>query len=85
MVRKVVSVADAMGRWHAAGKPKRTPEEIARIFDDICRQCEHYEGDTAAGHCRMCGCQLRRSGGLLNKIEMATEECPMGKWGGDSP
>ena len=78
MSRQVASFTAAQVRWITAGRPVRSPERIAEIFTQLCRPCEHFRpGRTEdEGSCRLCGCCLRRNGGLLNKIKMATEQCP---------
>jgi hypothetical protein len=77
MVRKAVRYAGAVARWVAAGSPERSADEVERIFDTICKPCEFFR----EGSCRTCGCRVARSGAaLLNKIKMATEKCPKGKW-----
>ena len=76
----------AVTRWEKAGKPTRTPAEIRRIFEEVCRNCEHFEpieGKPWRGRCKVCGCYLGRHAHRLlrgNKIAMKTENCPLGKW-----
>lgn len=75
--KKVVRYAGAVSRWVLAGKPERSQEEVARIYDTICKPCEFFKNDS----CVTCGCRVRRSGAaLLNKISMDTESCPKKKW-----
>ena len=67
----------ALSRWIKAGRPVRSEEEIKRIFEDFCKPCEAYE----EGTCRYCGCHVNLvKAAPLNKIAMATEECPLEKW-----
>lgn len=74
---KVANYVGAIGRWVKAGRPERTKEEVERIFDTICKPCQFF----LEGSCRTCGCRVARSGAaLLNKIKMATEDCPKKKW-----
>jgi len=64
----------AVARWIAAGFPKRSDEEVDRIYA-VCQQCEAFHAD---GYCRKCGCCLNRSRhAMANKIRMATEHCPL--------
>lgn len=83
IARKVSSFTAAQARWLAAGSPVRSGQRIAEIFA-VCQECDHFRAGAAEGHgtCRLCGCCLRRFGGLLNKIRMATEGCPAkpAKW-----
>lgn len=76
-VRQAAAFVTAQGRWLAAGCPIRSAERIKEIFA-LCRACENFwPGATEEeGVCRLCGCRLRSVGGLLNKIQMATEGCP---------
>jgi hypothetical protein len=74
----VAHYARAVTRWTLAGFPTRDASEVARIEAEHCRPCTpHYR----AGRCAQCGCRVT-SGGLavVNKIAMATERCPVGKW-----
>lgn len=77
LARRAASFAGAQSRWLTAGRPMRSVERIEELFA-ICQECEHFRpGAThVEGTCRLCGCRLRRVGGLLNKIQMATEGCP---------
>lgn len=83
LVREAVSFVGAQARWLAAGCPLRSAERVKEIFA-VCRGCENFKpGATEEeGVCRLCGCRLRSAGGLLNKIQMATEGCPAipAKW-----
>jgi hypothetical protein len=74
----------ALSRWIKAGRPIRGEEEIARIFETCCKPCEAYEEESST--CRCCGCRVSLvQAATLNKIAMATEECPLDNWGlGDS-
>ena len=66
----------ALARWTAAGMPTREQAEVKRL-EAICRECEHYR----KGRCAKCGCCVSKSRvAVLNKIKMATENCPVEKW-----
>ena len=68
----------ALSRWIKEGRPVREEGEIKRIFETHCKPCEDYDGTV----CHHCGCRVNLTkAAMLNKIAMATEECPMGKWG----
>jgi hypothetical protein len=70
----------ALYRWLKAGRPARSEEEIKQIFETHCLTCEAYEEGSSS--CRYCGCRVNRlTVPPLNKIAMATEECPVEKWG----
>ena len=67
----------ALSRWIKAGRPVREEVEIKRIFETCCEPCEAYDGSV----CRHCGCRVNLAkAATLNKIAMATEKCPEGKW-----
>lgn len=77
-IKKIKKYGTAVKKWVDAGKPLRTDEEIVRIYDEICVPCEHFKEDS----CGLCGCRLKRDvANATNKIAMATEECPINKWG----
>jgi len=76
------SAAEAHVKWLAAGCPVRSEAEIQEAFE-ICHSCNEFEphaSKTDCGTCGLCGCHLKRAGGILNKIRMATEHCPIEKW-----
>lgn len=65
----------AYARWAAAGLPVLDAEQVARRRA-ACDACD--QRDPEQDRCRACGCYL--SGVILNKIRMATEDCPLGRW-----
>lgn len=78
-------------RWEAAGRPVRTDEQVDAILADHCATCPYF-ADARCTH-PLCGCQIRSSAGerqqllswlipaaMLNKLRMATERCPDGRW-----
>lgn len=75
--------AKAITKWVAAGKPKRSDEDVARILA-ICQsnECGKYAVNALiGGRCTVCGCRVNSSQmALANKIRMATEECPQQRW-----
>jgi hypothetical protein len=75
----IATYGHAVLRWLAAGRPVRSPEEVAAIFRDHCLGCEFYNAQS--GRCKICGCRVKREGhAVLNKIAMATEHCPKRYW-----
>ncbi|MHC4686763.1 MAG: hypothetical protein ACYTEW_20995 [Planctomycetota bacterium] len=73
--------AQALARWTAAGFPVRSQAEVGRIYEEFCTPCTYLVG----GRCRKCGCGVNQSRvAVLNKIKMATEDCPEGKWNNDA-
>lgn len=65
------TVVTAAMMWVSQCSPVRSKSEQAAIMA-ICRDCEHYSPEKH--RCVKCGCYLKQ------KIKMATESCPMGKW-----
>ena len=93
---QAVRYLTAIERWRAAGKPERTDEEVDQILREHCSQCVYFD----AGRCKheQCGCRVRSSAGeretflgryvsrgLVNKLRMATERCPLNKWHASGP
>lgn len=71
IVVKMASATKAYTRWALNGFRERTDEERFALTL-ICSQCDKYNAEKNT--CRVCGC------GLPQKIKMATEKCPLGKW-----
>jgi hypothetical protein len=62
--------------WAKSGLKTVTADQFeARI--EICKGCELWEGSGFAGtgRCKKCGCSTQA------KLRMATEKCPIDKWG----
>lgn len=62
----------ARHRWTKAGKPERTDEEVAEIYDTFCKPCKFFTGTG----CKLCGCLINRERRHMNKLRWATEKCP---------
>ena len=78
-IQRLRSYAKATARWIAAGRPKRSDSEVTRIYDEVCTPCSDFDKERES--CRICGCRVSKSRrALLNKLRMATESCPAGKW-----
>ena len=71
----------AVERWRKAGQPVRNDGEMEACLS-VCRQCEHYAMRAKTlGYCTICGCNVSTLRiGQLNKIRMATENCPESRW-----
>jgi|GEM_PF-4764681 len=67
--------ATAMTKWALAAFPCRSQEEITARFA-ICQSCEHFQNQ----QCMQCGCLCNEKNHLMNKLTLATETCPVGKW-----
>ncbi len=61
----------AAAKWIAAGRPVRSKERM-RELHAICEACPRFHDHA----CTLCGCPVRRSGVLRNKLAWATESCP---------
>ena len=62
--------------WMEAGKPYRTEEEMAAIYE-VCKECPFFEKTTGpGGKCGVCGCYLSPTRYYANKISWATTSCP---------
>lgn len=78
MRTRISNYKAAVSYWTDAGKPVRDKQEVEAIYESLCKPCERYNGKS----CTLCGCKVNKSAkALLNKIRMATEVCPLGKWG----
>jgi len=75
LIIRGLNFASAMLRWASSGMPRRTQSEIDERLA-ICQGCPHF----ADNHCRVCGCACVETNQLINKLALATEECPLGKW-----
>lgn len=79
IINRAVRYSKALTRWLASGRPTRSAKEINKILQ-ICQACSNYDHDKKI--CKICGCRLSRDPrAWQNKIAMATEHCPICKWG----
>lgn len=72
----------AVANWISRGRPKRSDDEVRELFA-ICTACTpHFRpNNESVGSCGLCGCRLSIGGSAMtNKLRMATESCPDGKW-----
>jgi hypothetical protein len=77
---KVKNFAVASAKHVAAGMPMASDEEILRRHD-ICMACEFMKD----GACTKCGCPIVRAKQYVSKLSWADSECPVGKWGKETP
>lgn len=54
-------------------KPVMAEETVIQARQAICTQCDKF--DVAASRCTACGCKTNL------KLRLATERCPLDKWG----
>lgn len=76
---KASNYAAALVKWIKAGRPARTQAEIDQLLADHCSPCDRFRNGT----CSSCGCRVNRDTlPFKNKLAMATESCPLGKFHG---
>lgn len=76
---KIKNYYGAVRRWVANGRPSRNKEEIKALFEEHCKGCDRY--DTEKHACKNCGCTVSTdSSPLGNKLAMASEHCPLGRF-----
>lgn len=76
---KVKNYFGAVRRWVANGRPTRSQEEIDKLFKENCESCERYDKERHA--CKNCGCTVSMDASpLSNKLAMASERCPLGRF-----
>lgn len=69
-----INFASAMARWTSSGFKTRTQSEIDERLA-ICKECPEFNGNA----CAKCGC-LCNADGVINKLALKSESCPIGKW-----
>lgn len=72
----VQSLAKSAVYWAGSGF-RHSNEQTIRHRISICQSCEFWKAEAFnnTGRCMKCGCST------WAKIRMATESCPIGKWG----
>lgn len=75
LVVRGLNFARALARWAAAGFATRSQDTIAERLA-ICQECPHF----VKNHCAKCGCACVEKNRLMNKLALASEKCPIGKW-----
>lgn len=75
IAKGLINFVLAQVRNVAHGCPKCTEQEIADRLA-VCEACEHFTGTA----CKICLCNCCNKPTLLNKLYLATERCPLGKW-----
>jgi hypothetical protein len=83
--QRIWNYVKAKQRWEKAGKPLRSPERVAEIYEQHCAKCPYFK-DEVCNHIR-CGCPVKKETLTRNKIEWATESCPLDspKWTAEVP
>lgn len=75
LIVRGLNFAAAITRWISSGLKLRSRQEIDERLA-ICQACPQFVDD----HCRVCGCPCVESNQLRNKLALASETCPLGKW-----
>jgi hypothetical protein len=76
LLKQAATATAALARWAAQGLPLATPEQV-EARKAICAGCEFWESSAFnnTGRCQKCGCST------WAKLQLATEKCPIDKWG----
>lgn len=75
---RVLRWGRAVARWIRHGRPVRSNEQVEALYA-ICESCNVF--DRKKSICTICDCNVNLSThATLNKLLMATESCPLGKW-----
>ena len=75
LIIRGLNFANAIAKHTANGFKRRSQVEINDRLA-ICQACPQF----ADNHCRVCGCPCVEANQLLNKLALASETCPLGKW-----
>ena len=67
--------ANAMARHAASGFTRCSNTTIEERLA-VCQVCPHLVDH----HCQLCGCACIADNQLMNKLALASETCPLGKW-----
>lgn len=67
--------ANAMARHIASGLKRCSKKQINERLA-ICQVCPNLVDN----HCKLCGCACVAENQLMNKLALASEKCPIGKW-----
>jgi hypothetical protein len=76
LLKQAATATAALAKWAAQGLPIATPEQV-EARKAICAGCEFWESSAFnnTGRCLKCGCST------WAKLQLATEKCPIDKWG----
>lgn len=75
-ITKIKNFSKAVKQHIKTGQKKCTQEQIDKRYS-ICEGCPFFKDKT----CTKCGCNVNKELKLLNKLALADQECPVGKWG----
>lgn len=76
LAQRVGSFSKSMANWAKKGFKIVTPGQFAERLN-LCHSCPQWEAKAMAGtgRCKVCGCSTEA------KLRLATEKCPLDKWG----
>ena len=86
LTKKVFNRAAATIRWIASGRKVVTDDQFKQRLD-MCSACPSCDKQEKTWSCLDCGCYLNETPTgfpLPPKARMASEECPQGKWPGQT-
>lgn len=74
--QQTVALSRSIFNWGATGFMITPPNILEERFE-VCRACPEWDANGLAGtgRCKKCGCSTQA------KLRMATEKCPLDKWG----
>lgn len=80
-VRLGLTYATALKKWIVAGRPVRLQKQVDSLYA-TCQLCPFLSRSKHGEYCGKCGCPVNHSidKPSKNKLAMATEECPEGRW-----
>lgn len=87
---KVTGFAVTFTDWVRAGRPRRSDDWIAELFNEHCSKCPEYDPEAKnmpgpfgkKGICRACGCHVAGDNATLpNALTYPNKPCPLGKFG----
>lgn len=78
--QQAASLGKALVDWASSGFAPTPPDALAERME-ICKACPEWDanGMGGTGRCKKCGCSTQV------KLRMATEKCPLDKWGPVTP
>jgi hypothetical protein len=78
--RKAATLGKALLKWSSSGFAPTPPDALAERTE-ICKACPEWDAKAfnETGRCKKCGCST------WAKLRMASEKCPIDKWGPVTP
>lgn len=67
------NLAKSMANWAKSGFKVATKETFSSRIK-VCDSCENWDKSGKLPKCKICGC-------YIGKLRLASEKCPIGKWG----